>query len=194
MTLKISEMNKGQPKAPRIEEGTYPGRLASIIDLGIQPMTDWKTGAEIKSKPRILITFELPTELIDVEDDEGNVTQAPRWISKEYTSSSFDQSNIVKLCNELQDKENPIDDISDLLGSACMVSVGSTVTGNAKVTNVIRAPASMPIDDLSREAKAFDFSEPDEDVFVAQPDWIQEKIVNAENYTGFADNWQGAQQ
>ena len=185
MTLDLQKMHTTtKAKHDRIPEGSYMGRTASIVDLGIQPQTDWKTQEPSASKPRLLITWELPTETIKVEHEDGTTEELPRLISKEFTASAHEKANLTKLLKELA-----IQGFGDLIDMPCMISVGSTSNGNAKILSVIRAPKGMTVDALSRKAAMFDFDVPTEDVFLSQPQWIQQKIKDAENYLGFADNW-----
>jgi len=186
MSLKLKSMNSGKPKAERIPEGTYPARIVTVVDLGVQPQTDWKTGEVTDSKPRLLLTWELPTELMEFKDDEDNVTMRPRWISKEYTASNFDQSNIMKLINTL---DPSISEMQELLDRGCLVNVGSTVNGNAKIVGVMPAPNGMEVGELANDSSFFDFDEPEQELFLSQPAWIQGKIMDADNYNGFADSW-----
>lgn len=188
MSLEIAHMNAARSKMERIPEGTYPGRLSSIVDLGVQPQTDWQTGEATDPKARVLFTWELPTETLEIVDDDGNSTFKPRRISKEYTLSNFEQSNLMKLIKALSAGKQ-IQSLTEMLGYACMINIGSTVNSNAKVTTVMKAPESMPVDDTSEEPVYFDFDNPDEALFLNQVNWIQEKIKEAVNYNGFADNW-----
>jgi len=186
MSLNMSNMKSAKTKAPRIEEGTYMGRFSSIIDLGIQPQTDWQTGEATDSKPRVLITWTLPTETLETEKEDGTVETYARVISKEYTLSNHERSNLVKLVAALKPG---LTDLTDLLGEACMVSIGSTINGNAKVTSVVKAPTGMAIDELEREPTYFDFDNPSEELFSTLPAWIQGKVKEADNYNGFGDAW-----
>ena len=187
MTLELNKMTSGKAKAPRIEEGTYMARIVSIIDLGIQPQTDWQTGDATDPKPRALFTWELPTETIKIADEDGNVENKPRWMSKEYTLSNYEMSNLYKLLVALGKKD--IVTLDELLNIECMVTIGSTVNGNAKIVAVVPAPKGMPVPELATEAKFFDFDSPSEELYDLQPDWIKEKIQDAVNYEGFADEW-----
>lgn len=187
MSLKMNDMGTTRKaKAPRIEEGTYMARISSIIDLGIQPQTDWQTGDVTESKPRVLLTYTLPTERLEKELEDGTVESYPRVISKEVTLSNHEKSNLVALVKALKPG---LSDLTELLNAECMVSIGSTVTGNAKITNVVKAPNGMPIDELEREPTFFDFDAPEEELFNSLPTWIQDKIKDADNYNGFADSW-----
>ncbi len=186
MGLNLEKMHTARAKQPRIEEGTYPARFSAVIDLGIQPQTDWQTGEATDSKPRVLITWTLPTETIEREHDDGTVETIQRVISKEYTLSNHEKSNIVALVKAMG---TPMSDLTSLLDEPCMISIGSTMNGNAKVTNAVKAPKGMPVDELSSPAYYFDFDNPSEELFTALPTWIQDKIKDAENYSGFADSW-----
>jgi len=187
MTLEINKMTSGTPKAPRIEEGTYMARIVSIIDLGIQPQTDWQTGEATDPKPRALFTWELPTETIEITNEDGETEDKPRWMSKEYTLSSYEMSNLHKLLVALNKRD--IDRLDQLLDTECMITIGSTVNDNAKIVAVVPTPKGMPVPELANEAKFFDFDSPSEELFDLQPDWIKEKIKDAVNYEGFADDW-----
>ena len=162
-------------------------RLTSIVDLGIQPQTDWQTGEVADPKPRALFTWELPTETIEITNEDGETESKPRWMSMEYTLSSHEKSNLYKLLSNLGKKD--VESIQELLNVECMVTIGSTINDNAKIVAVVPAPKDMAIPELSTEVKFFDFDAPVEELYDSQPDWIKDKIKDAVNYTGFADAW-----
>ena len=186
MSLHLEKMHTAAASQERIPEGTYMARISALVDCGIQPQTDWKTGAASASKPRLLMTWELPTEKMTVLDSNGEEEEVSRYMSKEYTSSNNEKANIVKLAAAMI---NGNANLTMLLNVESMVSVGSTSTGNAKVVSCVKAPKGMPVPELTRPAVAFDFDEPDEDTFKGLASWIQSKIMDAENYNGFADGW-----
>ena len=189
MSLEIAHMNAARPMADRIEEGTYPARLISIIDLGNQPQTDWQSGDATDPKNRVLFTWELPTETLEHNnEDTGEMEHKPRRISKEYTLSNFEQSNLMKLIKSLATGE-AITSLKQLLGQPCMVAIGSTINGKAKITSVMKTPKGMTVDECSVEPVYFDFDRPDQELFESQAGWIQQKVRDALNYSGFADDW-----
>lgn len=187
MTLELNKMTSGKTKAPRIEEGTYMARIASIIDLGIQPQTDWQSGEATDPKPRALFTWELPTETIEITNEDGEIEDKPRWMSKEYTLSNYEMSNLYKLLVALGKKSTVR--LEELLNTECMVTIGSTINGNAKIVAVVPSPKGMPIPELANDSRFFDFDNPDCDLYETQPEWIREKIKDAVNYDGFAEEW-----
>lgn len=189
MSLNLKKMKTAKAEIDRIPEDTYVGRVFSVVDLGVQIKTNWKTGEEEGTRPEILITFELPTVRYEGTDDDGNEFSKPRYISKRYTASNSEKSNLYQLITKLKPGAT---NVSDLVGAPCMVSVGSTVTGNAKIADVIKPLSGMQIPDLENPGSTFDFDAPEEELFLKQPAWIQDIIKEAVNYSGFADSWESS--
>jgi len=185
MALELEKMHS-RAKVERVEDGTYPARICTIVDLGIQEQTDWKTNEPTEPKPRVLLTYEMPGELVEVEHTDGDVEQLPRLISKEYTQSNFERSNLMKLVMALKPG---LKSLTELIDQPCLITVGSTVNGNAKVTSVVAAPKGMPVPELTKETAYFNFDSPEEESFLDLAPWIRIKIKSAVNYNGFADEW-----
>lgn len=183
---KLSKPTSSFPKADRIPEGTYPARLVQLISLGVQE-GEWQ--GQVKQSPKVTLTFELPTETITINGEEQ-----PRWIGKEFNLSLHEKSGLTPVVKAL-DPKGECKDLTELLGKPCMVQVGSTATGNAKVVSVVAPMRGMPVAEIYNEAKmiAFDFDAPDLEVFATFPAFMQEKIKSAINYNGFADGVQPKQ-
>jgi len=185
MSLEIGKP-QAKKKTPRLGEGTYMARISSVVDLGIQPMTDWQTQEPVEPKPRVMLTWTLPTETMERELEDGSTETLPRLLSKEYTISNHEKSNIVKLVATLKPGLKVLTELLDL---ECMVSVGSTVNDNDKITNVVKSPKGMSIDELERDPVTFDYDSPEEEAYLSLPFWMQGKLKEAINYNGFADGW-----
>ncbi len=180
MSLVLGKSQGNKAQVPDIKNGQYPARLVQIVDIGIQEQIDWQTKEAKDPKPRVLLTFELPTQR--VETDEGN---KPRWMSKEFTLSGHEQAALPKVIANI----NPIFDIekeslSSLLEMQCMVAIGHTVTGNPKIVGINPIIEGFEVPELENDTTAFDFSDPDLEVFKALPKWIQKKVMEALNYEG----------
>lgn len=173
MALKIGEAPKGNKDYGRLDEGTHMARLVQVIDLGVQK-TEYK--GEEKEVPRVWLVFEFPTETIEINGEDK-----PRWQGREYTVSYGDKSNLGQLVKAL-DPEGNAKSLADLLGKACMVSIGSTGTGKAKITNVVPASKKIPVPELANDPVAFDMDNPDMDVFGSLPQWLKDKITSSVNY------------
>ena len=186
MTLNLQKMHSQAATKTRIPEGSHTARFAQIIDVGVQPQTDYQTNKPTDSKPMILITWELPNETIEVTREDGTTEHLPRWISKEVKQSTHEKATLQKY---IETFTSGAAEASELAGLPCMLGVGSTNTGNAKVVSCMKHPVGMEIPDLANAPVVFDFDDPSEETFIKFPGWIQMKIMNAENYTGFADTW-----
>lgn len=186
MSLQLDEIKKSSAGIDfgRLEDGTYLARIVSVVDFGLQPQTDWKTKEPTDPKKRIMITFETPDEFITYEDKEGNEVSRPRWISKEYTLSMHEKSALFKLVTTIAPDANSL---VELLNVPCMISVGSTDGGNAKITGVNKPMKGAAVGELQNETFHFDFDSPNMDLFNKLPAWQQTKIKEANNYNGFAD-------
>ena len=186
MSLKISEINKPSKKTDygRLEDGNHLARIVSVIDFGLQEQTDWQTKEKIDPKKVVMITYETPNETIEIKDKEGNVETKPRWISKEYTLSFHEMAALRKVVNALKPD---IESLDELLNIPCMITVGSTATGNAKIVGVSKPMKGMEVPELFGDSFHFDFSDPNMELFNGLLKWQQEKVKSALDYNGFAD-------
>lgn len=186
MSLKISEIKKPSKKKDfgRLEDGNHLARIVSVIDYGLQPQTDWQTKEPVDPKKVVAITYETPNETITMEDKEGNKSEKPRWISKEYTLSFHEMAALRKVADALLPN---LESLDELLNVPCMITVGSTSTGNAKITAVSKPMKGMDVPELFGDSFHFDFSEPNMELFNGLYEWQQNKLKEALDYNGFAD-------
>ena len=187
MSLVINEIKKPSKKKDfgRLEDGNHLARIVSVIDFGLQPQTDWQTKEPVDPKKVVSITYETPTETITMEDKEGNKTEKPRWISKEYTLSFHEMAALRKVVDALKPD---IESLDELLNVPCMITVGSTATGNAKITAVSKPMKGMEVPELFGDSFHFDFSHPNMELFNGLYEWQQNKLKEALDYNGFADS------
>lgn len=187
MSLNINEIAADKPKGRdfgRLEDGPHLARIVSVIDLGLQEQTDWKTKEKTDPKKIVMITYETPDEMITYEKDGEEVTK-PRWISKDYTLSLHEKSALTGLIKALKPD---LESLEEFLNLPCMITVGSTATGNAKITNVAKPMKGAVVGELQNDTFHFDFSHPDMELFNGLLEWQQKKIKDALDYNGFADN------
>jgi hypothetical protein len=185
MSFALNDMKSGSEVEP-IPVGAYPAIIQSLVTLGVQPQTDWKTGKVKPSEKRLALTYEFPTELVEKEDDEGKVKLIPRRLTKEYKVSQSKRSNIMKLIRSVAPD---ISDLSQLLGMSVQATVGRTASGNAKVTDVNPLMKGIEAGDLLYGTTSFDFYSPEEEDFKRIQRFQQDQILKADDYDGFADGW-----
>ena len=190
----------------RVADGTYAARVVSVIDLGIQHLTDWQNqkpryhvlddeGKWAKKgddflfttepneapdlKPQVLITWELPTERLEFEMEDGEEVSKPRWMSKEYVMSTHEKAGLMALVKAVSPG---LQKLGDLVDKPCLLSVGSTKSGNAKITGVAAPMKGMAVGPLESDPIVFSFDESSSDNFNSLHDWIKNKIRKAKNF------------
>jgi hypothetical protein len=186
---KMSEESNGGTfeKPEALPVGAYDARIARITTIGKHKATDWQT-KEVKlnksGKPIIndvvFIEFELDEQFVTI-----NGEQLPRWVGKEYAISFADLANFNKLVKKLG-----VDNWEDMLGMAVSVQIGLTATGNNKVTDVSKLSdkAASIVSPLQTPEKSliFEFDNPDAVALASVPQFLKEKMKQAENYQGSA--------
>lgn len=168
-------------KSERVEDGVYMARVVQIISLGVQKNEYQGTVKEVE---QIVFTFELPTETMEYKGE-----MKPKWLSKTYTLSLLDSSALSGLLKVL-DPKSECEEFVELIGKPCMVAVGSTATGNAKITTITAPMKGIQVPELDDLSKVifFDFDNPDIEAFSRIAPFNQQRIKEAVNYNGFADN------
>jgi len=177
-------------KKERIGEGTYPARIVQIIRLGDQRIFHYQTGkpelnkrGEQKILPKLWVTFELPTETIEIDGEDK-----PRWISKEYTESTHETAAFYSVVMAA-DKNAP--DLESLLGKAVMVTIGTTSGGKDKVTQVAPLMKGVKVDDLANPTLYYDIDDHDQDVYEKLPEFLRDKIDASEQRSSSPATFEG---
>lgn len=191
MALKAQATGGKKTDFGRVEDGTHMARVVQIIDLGMQQQTDWKDqtprkwdDGKLMIKPEVFITFEFPTERIDIDGESK-----PRWLSKRYTLSMHEKSALTALIQAVDPAgaKSKSYDLTKLIDKPVMVTVGSTSNDNPKVTGVSGLPKGIKVDPLENEPKLFDMDSFDMEVYESLPAFIQEIIQGSESFKGFPE-------
>lgn len=194
--MAIPVSNEGNFKRELIEAGTYFARCYQMIDLGTQ-VGEYQ-GKETRMR-KILLGFELPTEQRVFKDKDGNETQSPCVLSREFTLSLGDKSKLLPFLQAWRGKDFTADqikkfDVTVLLGVACMlgVSVGTSKKGNQynEITGI--TPVMKGFQPIPAVLEATEFTMFHENgtldehfntsIFDRLPSWIQDKIKASEEY------------
>lgn len=168
-------------KLPPIEEGTYQAICTGIIDLGLQKSEKYE-----KTYPKIMIMWSFPTETIKVKEEE-----LPRVISKEYTNSLGDKSNLTRDLqawrgkNFTQEELNGFN-LTNVLNVPCLMQIiHDEKNGNTypKISSIMSLPKDMAKIEKNMQNIIFDFDEKATwSNYQNIPTWIQNKIKIATNY------------
>lgn len=157
--------------------GSHAARCIAIIDLGTQRST-YEGEAQIKRQ--VIVRWELPTELMTTGDFAGK----PFTVSKFYTASLHEKSGLRKDLASWRGRDFTAEelkgfDLKSVLGKACMLAVGLSEKGKAKVTSVMGLPKGMNVPSQVNPNVHFslDANEFKDEVFEALPKGFKEMIV-----------------
>lgn len=177
----------GGKKAALIEIGTYPVRLAQVIDLGVQTRKPFK-GEDKDPIQMLWVTYELTSEFM--KDDEGNDDlERPRWISESFPffNLSADRAKSTARYLALDPSMTCEGNWDQLLGAAGALTVVHNQAGDrtfANVGSVSPIMKGMVVEDLKNPSVVFSLEDPDIEIFNALPDFLQERIKDNINYEG----------
>ena len=174
-----------------VEPGTCPARVVQIIDLGVQPQRPYK-GQEKPPIHCIQLTYELVDEFM--KDEDGNdVEDKPRWLSEDFPLHNIgaDLAKSTKRYKALDPEMHHEGDFGAVLGAGCNVLVGTYISKkDGKPRNKVGDVSAMRAKDLAKleplvnEPKVFSLEEPDMEVFLSLPQWLQDKIKGNLEYQG----------
>lgn len=186
--------NKG-PAQEAIEPGTYPVRVAQIIDLGLQPQRPYQ-GQEKPPAYEIMMTYEFLDEFC--LDEDGNEDEdKPRWLSETFPFRSLkaEKAKSTQRYYALDPNEDLDGDFTQLIGVAANASIVQNagkgknvgkVYNNVQALSAMRAKDASKAPELKNEGKVFTLDEPDVEVFNSLPEWLQDKIKSNLEYSGSA--------
>lgn len=163
--------------------GSHAARCIAIIDLGTQRST-YEGEAQIKRQ--VIVRWELPTELMTTGDFAGK----PFTVSKFYTASLHEKSGLRKDLASWRGRDfTPEElkgfDLKSVLGKACMLAVGLSEKGKAKVTSVMGLPKGITVPTQVNASFHFslDANEFKDELFEQLSKGFKEMVVASPEYT-----------
>ncbi len=159
--------------------GNHVARCFRIVDLGMQH-------GEYKGQPtrrsQILVSWELPDELIEIEGEQRPITT-----SKFYTNSLGEKANLRKDLETWRGRTFTDDelrkfDLESILGKPCMLTVVGGDNGKTKVASVNGLPKNVQCPDQVNESFTFWLDEFDEEKFEKLSEGIQGIVKKSEEY------------
>lgn len=162
--------------------GSHAARCIAIIDLGTQ-RTTYEGEAQIKRQ--VIVRWELPTELMTTGDFQGK----PFTVSKFYTASLHEKSGLRKDLASWRGRDFTAEelkgfDLKSVIGKACMLAVGLSEKGKAKVTSVMGLPKGMNVPAQVNQSFHFslDASEFKDEIFESLSKGFKEMVVASPEY------------
>ena len=144
---------------------------------------------EKKMLHKVIINFELPTELKEFKDGEG---EKPFAISKEFTLSLNEKATLRKFLAGWRSKDFSEDeaksfDITKLLGIPCLLNIiHKTSKSNniyAEIASASPVPKGMSVPPQINGSRVLSYDEFDWDLFNSLPDFIKQKMHRSVEYS-----------
>lgn len=137
--------------------GSHAARCISIIDIGTQKST---YEGEVQIKHQLIVRWELSNELMTTGEFAGK----PFTVSKFYTASLNEKARLrLDLAawrgRDFTPEELKGFDLKNIIGKPCMLAVGMSEKGKAKVSAVMALPKGMTIPDQSNQSFHFSLDE-----------------------------------
>jgi len=175
--MKISAGGSG--KVDPIGAGTVMARVLSVITLGEHQVHSQYP--EKGSCDKVLLTVELPTETMKVDGED-----MPRLLSQELNLYLNEKANLYKVISALDTGADLSSgyDLSDLVGKACMVTIGATVTGKDKIVGWTATMKGLDVPELANDSILFDFYDPNQEVYDKLMEWVKGELKDATNFSG----------
>ena len=182
-----SENGNGKHRDP-IPAATHFAICYGVVDLGTQP------GSAMYPEPKhkVLLMWELPDERIEFEKD-GVTHNLPRAISKQYTVSLSEKSNLRHDLVAWRGKQFDAEELKrfalkKVLGKQCLLTVThkSSADGTkvfANVSGVAQVLKGMLKNDVQSENPEVYFSFADDtELPETLPDWVKGIIYQSEEW------------
>ena len=174
--MKIKD--RAKPKVPPVEAGVYMAVCIGFVDLGEQYSEKFKNYSY-----KGMYIWELPGETIEIDGE-----MKPRQLSKEFTISASNKSNLRKFIETWNSKSYSDEDFMEFdvfeqVGKPCQLNVVLNETKEyANVDNLMPIPKGFPAPTTATEHIKWDMDAWNDDVFAKLPEWIQEKIKKSTQY------------
>lgn len=184
--MAINATNKGVQRE-LIPSGNYIARCYQMLQIGtVEEMVMGTT----KTLNKVRIGWELPTEQKIFNPEKG---EQPFVISKEFTLSMHEKSNLRKLLaswrgKDFTEEEAKCFDITKLLGVPCMINVihkpakADPTKIYEEISNVSPMPKGVKCPPQINKTMLLEFENFDVELFNSLPDFIRQKIQSSAEF------------
>ena len=177
-TMAIIATNEGGQGFATLEAGTYPARCVSMVHIGTIEET---IAGKTKTLNKVSITWELPTELKEFKQGDG---EKPYHVRKEYTLSMNEKSNLRKDLKSWRGKDFTEEeaknfDVTKLIGIPCMLSVTHKESGGKtylEVTGVSPLMKGFTIPNQITPSFELSYDNFSMEKFMTLPEFIRKKM------------------
>jgi hypothetical protein len=184
--MAINATNKGVQRE-LIPSGNYIARCYQMLQIGT---VDEMVMGTTKTLNKVRIGWELPTELKVFNPEKG---EQPFVISKEFTLSMHEKSNLRKLLaswrgKDFTEEEAKSFDITKLLSVPCMINVIHKPAKTdptriyEEISNVSPMPKGVKCPSQINQTMLLEYENFNLDLFNSLPDFIKQKVQSSAEY------------
>lgn len=177
--MSLIAKSEGNSNIKRLDDGVYTAISSMIIDLGIQRSERYG-----KSSRKFIIVWNILNEYVEV-----NGEQLPRVMSKEYTMSLGEKSNLRKDLQAWRGKQFTPEELEgfnllNILNKGCQLQILNTENNGKTYTNIVSImalPKGTEITELEKTVVFDTYDEKTWNSYIEIPKWMQERIKQCEN-------------
>ena len=163
-----------------VEPGSYVARCYAVIDLGTQESV-WE--GKPRKAHKLLIQWELPTELIEDGEHEGK----PHSSSKRYTLSLHEKAALRADLKNWRGRDFTAEelkkfDVANLLGATCLLNIVKDDKDYSVVGSISRLPKGMDCPPPVNTPRWFSLAQFDAEVFASLSDKLKATIGASDEY------------
>ena len=171
--------SEGNSNIKRLEDGVYTAVSSMLIDMGIQ-----KSEKYGKSSRKFIIVWNIENEFVEV-----NGEKLPRVMSKEYTMSLGEKSNLRKDLQAWRGKQFTPEELEgfnlyNILNKGCQLQILNAENNGKTYTNIVSImalPKGMQVNALDKTVVFDTYDETTWNNYAEIPNWMQERIKQCEN-------------
>ena len=172
--------SEGNSNIKRLEDGVYTAISSMLVDLGKQISEKYNN-----SSRRCIIVWQILNEFIEV-----NGEQLPRVMSKEYTMSLGEKSNLRKDLQAWRGKQftpEELDgfDLYQVINKGCQLQILNTENNGKTHTNIVSIMSLPKGTEIQPGDKTLIFDMENKETwnrYAELPKWMQDRIKQSENF------------
>ena len=179
---------KGGEGFDPIDEGIHHAIAYSVYDLGHQYNEKFN-----KSEEKVIITWELPDERIEIEK-EGEMKNLPRAISRKFTNSLHKKSHLRQVLTTWRGRDFTTAELegfllTKILGVHCQLQVIHNKTESGTYANITAILPYTGEDKAKKPENPIRSFSLDEDTKIPDgcPEWISNIIMESEEWKALWD-------
>jgi hypothetical protein len=176
MPLNVKDTGGGQDFDP-VPQGTHAAVCYLVADIGMQPTT-------YGPKHKVVIGFEIPDQIIEYKDKDGNDVKKPMIINNFYTASLSSKAILTGDLEGWRGRAFTSEELQgfnlfNVLGKPCVITVVHNVVGDKTYANIKSVGQVMKGMEVAPATRQLKYSPDEPQQYDDLPEWIQKKIASA---------------